>query len=55
MAESKGLIKAEEIYHNRDHRVKELKAEGKKIIGFLHLYPVLEMLTALENIGYLNR
>jgi hypothetical protein len=30
----KGLSKAKEIYSNRPQRVKELKAAGKKIIGY---------------------
>jgi len=50
--ESKGLVRAKEIYQDRAQRVKELKAKGKKIIGYLHLYPVLEMLTALDLVPY---
>ncbi|MFQ5996755.1 MAG: 2-hydroxyacyl-CoA dehydratase subunit D [Dehalococcoidales bacterium] len=47
-----GLNRAKEIYQNRTRRVKELKAEGKKIIGYLDIYPVLEMLTALDLVPY---
>ena len=47
-----GLVKAREIYRNRDQRVKELKAEGRRVIGYLCLYPVLEMLTALDLVPY---
>ena len=43
-----GLNRAREVYQNRTCRVKELKAEGKQIIGYLDIYPVLEMLTALD-------
>ena len=50
--ESRGLNRVEEIYQDRAQRVKELKAEGKKIIGYLHIYPVLEMLTALDLVPY---
>jgi CO dehydrogenase/acetyl-CoA synthase beta subunit len=32
---TQGLTKAEQIYQNRDRKAKELKAEGKKIIGYL--------------------
>ena len=47
-----GLIKAKEIYQNRKQRARELKAEGKTIIGYLCIYPVLEMLTALDLVPY---
>jgi len=46
--ESKGLSKAKEIYRNRSRRVKELKAEGKKVIGYPCVYVPIEMLTALD-------
>jgi len=54
MAEKKekGLAKAKEIHQDRTHRVKELKAEGQKIIGYFCIYPVLEMLTALGVVPY---
>ena len=50
--ESRGLNRVKEIYQDRAQRARELKAEGKKIIGYLHLYPVLEMLTALDLVPY---
>jgi benzoyl-CoA reductase subunit C len=49
---SQGLSKAKEIYRDRSRRVKELKAEGKKVMGYLCLYPPIEMLTALDIIPY---
>ena len=49
---SKGLSKASEIYQNRSHRVKELKAEGKKIIGYPCMYVPLEIITALDLAPY---
>lgn len=49
---SKGLTRAKEIYRDRSRRVKELKTEGKKIIGYLCLYPPLEMMTALGLVPY---
>ncbi len=41
MAEDKsqGLTKVREIYQNRSRRVKELKVEGKKVMGYLCIYP----------------
>jgi benzoyl-CoA reductase subunit C len=47
-----GLSRAGEIYRDRSRRAKELKAEGKKVIGYLCLYPPVEMLTALDIIPY---
>jgi len=45
---SKGLAKAKDIYANRAGRVRELKAEGKKIMGYVCAYPPLEMVTAMD-------
>jgi benzoyl-CoA reductase/2-hydroxyglutaryl-CoA dehydratase subunit BcrC/BadD/HgdB len=49
---SQGLSKAREIYLNRQQRAKELKAAGKKIIGYPCAYVPLEMLTALDLVPY---
>ena len=49
---SKGLNKAREIYSNRSQRARQLKAAGKKIIGYPCVYVPLEMLTALDIIPY---
>jgi len=49
---NKGLSKAREIYLNRSHRARELKAAGKKIIGYPCVYVPLEMLTALDLVPY---
>jgi benzoyl-CoA reductase subunit C len=49
---NKGLSKAHEIYLNRSQRAKELKAAGKKIIGYPCVYVPLEMLTALDLVPY---
>ena len=48
----KGLDKAREIYSDRSQRVRELKAGGKKIIGYPCVYVPLEMLTALDLVPY---
>jgi benzoyl-CoA reductase/2-hydroxyglutaryl-CoA dehydratase subunit BcrC/BadD/HgdB len=47
-----GLGRAREIYQDRTRRVKQLKAEGKQVIGYLDIYPVLEMLTALDLVPF---
>jgi benzoyl-CoA reductase/2-hydroxyglutaryl-CoA dehydratase subunit BcrC/BadD/HgdB len=49
---NKGLDKAREIYLDSSHRAKELKAAGKKIIGYPCVYVPLEILTALDLVPY---
>ncbi len=49
---SSGLARARETYQHRDARVKELKAEGKHIVGYICLYPVVEMITAADAVPY---
>ena len=51
-SKNKGLSKAQEIYLNRSQRARELKATGKKIIGYPCVYVPLEMLTALDLVPY---
>ncbi|MFC2059976.1 2-hydroxyacyl-CoA dehydratase subunit D [Chloroflexota bacterium] len=48
----KGLARVTEIYQDRSHTVKGLKAEGKKVMGYLCIYPPLEMMTALDLVPY---
>ena len=50
--ESKGLARVREIYQNRSRRAKELKAEGKKIVGYTCIYSPLEMVAALDVVPY---
>lgn len=50
MTAIKGLARAEQIYRDREKRAKEIKAEGKKIAGYLCCYPPLEIMTSL---GYM--
>jgi len=52
LAEEKGLARASAVYHNRRRRAEELKAAGKKIIGYLCAYPPLEMMTALDIVPF---
>jgi len=47
-----GLSQARQVYQDRTRRARELKEEGKKIIGYLDIYPVLEMLTALDLVPF---
>lgn len=49
---SQGLSRVKEIYQDRARRIKELKAGGKQVIGYLDIYPILEMLTALDLVPY---
>lgn len=49
---SEGLSKAKEIYQSRSQRARELKAEGKKIIGYPCIYVPLEIITALDLAPY---
>jgi len=49
---AKGLAKAKEIYAKRDLRVRELNAQGKKIMGYVCAYPTLEMVTAMDYVPF---
>ena len=40
------LAHAVEVYRSRDKRAQELKAQGKKIIGYFCCYPPVELVTA---------
>jgi len=52
VATRKGLDRVQELYQDRPQRVNELKRNGKKIMGYLCIYPVLEMMTALDLVPY---
>jgi benzoyl-CoA reductase subunit C len=43
----KGLALAKEIYTNRGQRVNELRKDGRKIVGYICLYPPVEIISAL--------
>lgn len=49
---NKGLNRAREIYSNSSRRAKQLKAAGKKLIGYPCVYVPMEMLTALDLVPY---
>ncbi|MBW2200821.1 MAG: 2-hydroxyacyl-CoA dehydratase [Deltaproteobacteria bacterium] len=44
----KGLAKAKDVYEYRSKRARELKTEGKKVLGYFCCYPPLEIMTALD-------
>lgn len=46
--EKKGLAKAQAISQNRGQRARELKAQGKKIIGYLDGHPPVEIIAATD-------
>jgi len=48
----KGLARAKPLYENRDQRCRELKAEGKKVIGYFCSFPPTEMITAAGLVPY---
>lgn len=48
----KGLEKARELYEDRGRRAKELKQEGKKMIGYLCAFPPTELITAAGLVPY---
>lgn len=48
----RALAHALGIYRNRDERARELKMQGKKIVGYLCCYPPVELMTALDLIPY---
>ncbi len=50
--ENQGLARVRAIYQDRSQRVRQLKAQGEKVLGYLCAYPVLEMMTALDLIPY---
>jgi len=43
-----GLARAKDIYDYRNKRARELKAEGKKIVGYFCCFPPVEIMTALD-------
>jgi benzoyl-CoA reductase/2-hydroxyglutaryl-CoA dehydratase subunit BcrC/BadD/HgdB len=47
-----GLRAVEEMWHNREGKIKTLKTEGRKVAGYLCCYVPLEILTAADLIPY---
>ena len=48
----KGVDRAKEIYQERSQRARELKGEGRAIMGYICIYPPVEMITALGLVPY---
>jgi benzoyl-CoA reductase subunit C len=48
----RGLIKAQELYENRQARAKELAKKGKKVIGYFCSYTPVEIFTALDLVPF---
>ena len=46
------LDRVQEICQDRPQRARELKAEGKPVIGYLCIYPVPELITAFDMVPY---
>jgi len=49
---AKGLARAKELYENRGQRAKELRGDGKKVIGYICCYPPVELITAAGFVPY---
>jgi bzd-type benzoyl-CoA reductase N subunit len=49
---NQGITRAKIIYRDRLRRGKELKGEGRKILGYLCLHAPLEMMTALQIVPF---
>jgi benzoyl-CoA reductase subunit C len=47
-----GLARVEQIYQDRGQRAKELKAEGRKVIGYLCSLTPVEVITAVDLVPY---
>ena len=47
-----GMQKVQMLDRDRTYRARELRQAGKQIFGYLCLYPVIEMLTALEIVPF---
>ena len=47
-----GIARAKAIYQDRTERMKELQQEGKKIFGYLCIYPILEILSAFDIVPF---
>ncbi len=52
VTEVRGLARAREIYRDRPRRAIELREQGRRVMGYLCIYPVLEMMTALGIVPY---
>lgn len=49
---AKELERAKRLYQNRDQRAKELRKEGKKVMGYICAFPPAELITAAGLVPY---
>ncbi|MFC1925497.1 2-hydroxyacyl-CoA dehydratase subunit D [Chloroflexota bacterium] len=49
---TKGLARVRDIYQNRAQRAKELKEEGRNVLGYLCIHPVVEIMAAADMVPY---
>ena len=49
---TKGLTRVKELYQDRTKRARELRAQGKKIIGYFCCYPPVEIMSAADCVPY---
>lgn len=49
---TQGLARASELARDRESRARELKAQGKRLMGYLCSYPPLEMVTAMDFVPF---
>ena len=49
---SRGLARAKELYEDRGRRARELKSEGKKVVGYICAFPPTELITAAGLVPY---
>ena len=49
---AKGLAWAKTLYQNRSQRARELRKEGKKVVGYLCAFPPRELITAAGLVPY---
>jgi benzoyl-CoA reductase subunit C len=50
--EGRGLAKVRALCRRRDKRARQLKSEGKKVIGYICAYVPLEIITALDMVPF---
>lgn len=51
-AKTSAMDRVKQLYENRGQRAKELRAQGKKIVGYFCCYPPTEFLTALDLVPF---
>jgi bzd-type benzoyl-CoA reductase N subunit len=52
MTTAEGLTLIRELYQNRDKRARQLREQGRKVVGYFCCYPSLEIMTAAGVVPY---